>query len=156
MGFFAAELATVLTDAHQTYDALRRVDIGQAHIAALQAAALDTTLISTLPRETIARLVREFSLSPLQASRLYAGFEADQFLRLVRYHNYGLEESMNKANAVFAASLKDRMMQGGGSEIRYLGMPTASALPPPTPKRRGRAKVWRKEQQGVIVGTNHE
>lgn len=121
MGFFAAELADIL-DRHRRvndtslWDELERMGVHPAQIERLQQAVEDFEHVVTLPLHTLQPLRQELGLIPLEWARLQAGVEADTFLRLLLYHNFPMEEAANKANAVFAAALKDHLAKGAYSE----------------------------------------
>ncbi len=123
MGFFASELLTVLRShtapADSPWDILRRLGVHEGQIVRLQEAAEDVVLIASLPSSTLGLLRQELSLSPLENARLIAGQEADVFFRLLIYHNYRLDEAVNKSNSVYTASLKDHLASGGTSESIY-------------------------------------
>lgn len=145
MGFFAAELAAIL-EAHHAQDRtrawgiLQRMGVQEAQIQRLQQAADDFAQIATLHAQILQRLRQDLVLDSLAWARLQAGIDADAFLRLVIYHNFPLEEAANKANAVFAAALKDRLATGGCSDSIYprsLMLDQVRANMPP-PRRRVR------------------
>lgn len=148
MGFFAAELAAILEvhssqERAQAWEILQRMGVQEAQIQRLQQAADDLAQIATLPVQILQRLRQDLGLSPLAWARLQAGNDADAFLRLVIYHNFPLEEAANKANAVFAAALKDRLATGGYSDSIYprtLVLAQSRAIAPP-PQRRVRRKA---------------
>src|SRR5271165_2340937 len=121
MGFFAGELAAILQTHVNHPDAspwsiLSRMGIHPQQIDRLKKAAEDLAQVATLQSAQLQQLRQELELSPGEWARLQAGAEADTFLRLLLYHNYSLEDAANKANAVFAAALKDKLATGGRSE----------------------------------------
>jgi hypothetical protein len=142
MGFFAAELETILHDRRPaaSWEILAEVDVHPAQIERLRQAAMEIGMVATLPQSITQHLKQSLALSPYEWARLQAGAEADTFFRLLVYHNYPLEEAVNKTNAVFSAALKDKLAMGGHSESIY---PTTPALEQvraniPAPRRRGR------------------
>jgi len=152
MGFFAGELAEIL-EQHQPpgteskWVVLQRLGVHPNQVERLQHAADDVGQVATLQATVLQQLKQEFDLSPAEWARLQAGSEADTFYRLLVYHNYPLEEAVNKSNAVFAASLKDKLATGGRGESIY---PTTPALEQirantPPPRRRGRRKASERE-----------
>jgi hypothetical protein len=147
LGFFASELLTVLRShtapADSPWDILRRLGVHEGQIIRLQEAAEDVVLIASLPSSTLGLLRQELNLSPLENARLIAGQEADVFFRLLIYHNYRLDEAVNKSNAVYAASLKDHLASAGSSDSIY---PTVTSrvqgdAPAAKTRRPGRARA---------------
>jgi hypothetical protein len=130
MGFFASELRIVLQvhakSNDSPWDTLRQLGVHEEQIHRLQEATEDPVLIASLPQATIENLQRECDVSFLESARLHAATEADVFFRLLIYHNYRLDEAMNKANAVFAANLKDHLAPGERNASIY---PTLFASP---------------------------
>src|SRR5262249_31439155 len=100
-------------------------------------AAEDMTQVATLPAAHLLNIKQELELTASEWARLQAGLEADAFLRIVLYHNYPLEEAANKANAIFASTLKDRLTAGGQSEHSYAQVTRAEEQA--TPRRRLRS-----------------
>ncbi len=120
MGFFASELATILETYQRPTDEspwsiLTRMGIHPQQIERLQKAVDDFTAIATLTATHQQQLRQELALTPIEWARLQAGSEADTFLRLLLFHHTPLDDAANKANAVFAASLKDKLATGGQS-----------------------------------------
>jgi hypothetical protein len=145
MGFFASELGAVLV-AHQAHGVdspwllLQRLGVHPNQVERLQQAAEDVTQVATLQASVLHQLRQELELSPYEWARLQAGSEADTFFRLLTYHNYPIEEAVNKSNAVFAAALKDKLATGGRSESIYPSTPAMEQIRAntPPPRRRGR------------------
>jgi hypothetical protein len=125
MGFFAGELYAIL-EAHWAppsatpWSLLSRMNVHPQQIDRLKKAADDIGLVATLKGSDLQRLRDELDLSLIEWARLQAGMEADIFLRLLLYHTYPLYEAANKANMIFAAELKDRLMLGGRGESKYV------------------------------------
>ncbi len=148
MGFFAGELAEIL-EQHQPpgsesrWVVLQRLGVHPNQIERLQHAADDVGQVATLQTNILQQLRQEYGLSPAEWARLQAGSEADTFYRLLVYHNYPLEEAINKSNAVFAAALKDKLATGGRGESIYPTTPALEQIRANTPpqKKRGRRKA---------------
>jgi hypothetical protein len=148
MGFFAAELAAIL-EQHQpaggtsSWEVLSGLGVHPTQIERLQHAATDISQVATLPATVLHQLKQTLVLSPFEWARLQAGSEADTFFRLLVYHNYPLEEAANKTNAVFAATLKDKLAVGGRGESIYPSTPALEQVraSAPQPRRRGRRKA---------------
>ena len=152
MGFFAGELEVVLQEHNplpneSPWNVLNRLNVHPQQTERLQKAAEDIGQVATLPPPLLLQLKQELNLSPIAWARLQAGVEADAFFRLLMYHNYSLEEAVNKANAVFASTLKDKLATGGKSESIYPSSPELDALAAiPSPvRRRGRMRKADKE-----------
>jgi hypothetical protein len=152
MGFFAGELEVVLQEHNplpneSPWNVLNRLNVHPQQTERLQKAAEDIGQVATLPPPLLLQLKQELNLSPISWARLQAGVEADAFFRLLMYHNYSLEEAVNKANAVFASALKDKLATGGKSESIYPSSPELDALAAiPSPvRRRGRMRKADKE-----------
>ena len=143
MGFLASELTTILRERNLLLDdVLLHMGVDPAQVERLRIAAADFAQVATLPSATLQQLRQNLALTPMEYARLQAAVEADAFFRLMVYHNYPLEEAANKANAVFANSLKDKLATGGKSESVYpslVGMAATCGIVVPV-KRRGRAK----------------
>jgi hypothetical protein len=145
MGFLASELGAILTT-HQApgtdspWLLLQRLGVHPNQAERLQQAADDVTQVATLQASVLQQLRQELDLSPYEWARLQAGSEADTFYRLLTYHNYPVEEAVNKSNAVFAAALKDKLATGGRSESIYPSTPAMEQIRAnaPQPRRRGR------------------
>lgn len=124
MGFFAGELQAIL-QTHVTpigsspWALLTRLGVHPQVIDRIKKAADDIAQVATLPENNLIQLKQELELTPAEWARLQSGIEADTFFRLLMYHNYPLEEAANKANAVFAATLKDKLATGGKSDSVY-------------------------------------
>jgi hypothetical protein len=151
MGFFAGELEAVLTeharDEHTSpWDALQHLGVHQQQIDRLQAAAEEFDQVATLPPGVLQQLKQELALQPLEWARLQAGIDADTFLRLLMYHHYPIDEAANKANAVFAAALRDKLATGGATSTVYTG--AIVEAPPAAPRRRGRRRYYPQEMLG--------
>lgn len=144
MGFFAAELETVLKD-HNLHERanywsiLTRMGVHPQQIDRLKKAAEDAASVASLQTSHLDQLCRENDLTHAERCRLIAGVDADTILRLLLYHNYPLEEALNKANAIFAASLKDHLASSDPHAI-YVRVEGIS-LPPPVKKRGYRKRV---------------
>jgi hypothetical protein len=158
MGFFAAELASILeqqqsVDRTTPWEVLGGLGVHPTQIERLQHAANDISQVATLPATTLHQLKQTLGLSPFAWARLQAGAEADTFYRLLVYHNYPLEEAANKTNAVFAAALKDKLAVGGRSESIYPSTPALEQVraSAPQPRRRGRRKASEKASETVAV-----
>jgi hypothetical protein len=142
MGFFAGELEDVLS-AHVAHPhgspwaILTRMGVHPQQIDRLKKAADDIGQVATLQAVHLQQLRQELELTPVEWARLQAAIEADTFLRLLLYHNYPLDEATNKANAIFAATLKDKLATGGKSENVYapLSAEDAASLQEPPPHR---------------------
>ncbi|MBA3825221.1 MAG: hypothetical protein H0X24_15145 [Ktedonobacterales bacterium] len=152
MGFFAGELEVVLQEHNplpneSPWNVLNRLNVHPQQTERLQKAAEDIGQVATLPPPLLLQLKQELNLSPIAWARLQAGVEADAFFRLLMYHNYSLEEAVNKANAVFASALKDKLATGGKSESIYPSSPELDALAgmPSPVRRRGRMRKADKE-----------
>jgi hypothetical protein len=152
MGFFAGELEVVLQEHNplpneSPWNVLNRLNVHPQQTERLQKAAEDIGQVATLPLPLLQQLKQELNLSPIAWARLQAGVEADAFFRLLMYHNYSLEEAVNKANAVFASALKDKLATGGKSDSIYPSSPELDALAAiPSPvRRRGRMRKADKE-----------
>jgi hypothetical protein len=152
MGFFAGELEVVLREHNplpneSPWNVLNRLSIHPQQIERLQKAAEDIGQVATLPPNLLVQIRQELNLNPISWARLQAGVEADAFFRLLMYHNYSLEEAVNKANAVFASALKDRLAVGGKSDSIYASSPELDALAavPAPVRRRGRMRKADKE-----------
>ena len=121
MGFFAGELEQVLFAHAQVqgspWSILARLSIHPQQIDRLKKAADDITQVATLPDVALQQLRHELELTPAEWSRLQAGAEADASMRMLMYHSYPLDEAVNHANAIFAASFKDRLITNGGDRI---------------------------------------
>lgn len=122
MGFFAGELATILSHhlphpSSSPWSLLSRQGVHPQQIDRLKKASEEISLIASLPEATILQLRSELELTTLEFSRLQAALEADVFLRLLIYHSYPMDEAVNKANAVFAATLKDMIASGGSEHV---------------------------------------
>jgi hypothetical protein len=108
-------------------------------IARLQQAADDVCQVAKLSQDKVQQLRQELGLAPAEYARLQAGLEADAFFRLMLYHNYPIEEAVNKTNAVYANALKDRLAVGGvGPIFPVMTLPADADATPPPRKRRGR------------------
>jgi hypothetical protein len=142
MGFFAGELEVVLQENNplpneSPWNMLKRLSVHSEQTKRLALAAEDIGQVATLPPPLLLQLKQEMNLAPLAWARLQAGIEADAFFRLLMYHNYSLEEAVNKANAVFANTLKDKLATGGKSDSIYPALPELDALAAiPSPLRR--------------------
>ncbi len=152
MGFFAGELEVILEEhnplPHESpWNVLNRLTVHPQQTERLQKAAEDIGQVAMLPPSLLLQLKQELNLSPIAWARLQAGIEADAFFRLLMYHNYTLEEAVNKANAVFASALKDKLATGGKSDSIYPSSPELDALAAiPSPvRRRGRMRKVDKE-----------
>lgn len=158
MGFLASELGAIL-GSHQPpgmdspWSLLQRLGVHPNQVERLQQSADDVTQVATLQASVLQQLRQELDLSPYEWARLQAGSEADTFFRLLTYHNYPIEEAVNKSNAVFAAALKDRLATGGRSESIYPSTPAMEQIRAnaPQPKRRGRRPS--KAQAEMPVGS---
>jgi hypothetical protein len=147
MGFFAGELLVVLQENNplpndRPWNLLHRLNIHPQQVERLAKAAEDIGQVATLPLPFLDQLKRELNLSPIGWARLQAAIEADAFFRLLLYHNYSLEEATNKANAIFAGSLRDHLANGGKGDSIYppcSALDALAALPGPT-RRRGRMR----------------
>lgn len=118
MGFFAGELQFILEKrvSHpqgSPWAYLTRLGVHPQQVDRLRKASEDIGLIATLPEASMRALRQSLDLTIDEWSRLQAGLEADTFLRLLLYHDYPLEEAANRANAVFAATLKERLTLNG-------------------------------------------
>lgn len=125
MGFFAAELADILdrhrkADEATPWEVLARMGIHPIQIERLQQAEIEFDHVASLPAQSMQNIRQELGLSALEWARLQSGLDADTFLRLLLYHNYPIEEAANKANAVFAAALKDRLATGSHAESIFV------------------------------------
>lgn len=142
MGFFAGELAAIL-QAHLSHPGgspwvtLTRMGVHPQQIDRLKKANEDIGQIASLQESHLTQLRQELELTPLEWARLQAGIEADMFFRLLLYHNYPLEEAANRANAVFASTLKDRLALGGKSDTIYPSLDQEQ----PAPKKAQRTKA---------------
>lgn len=152
MGFFAGELEVVLHEHNplpneSPWNVLNRLNVHPQQTERLQKAAEDIGQVATLPLPLLLQIKQELNLSPIAWARLQAGVEADAFFRLLMYHNYPLEEAVNRANAVFSAALKDKLATGGQSDSIYPSLPELDALAAvPSPvRRRGRMRKADKE-----------
>jgi hypothetical protein len=152
MGFFAGELEVILSDhnplSHESpWNILNRLSVHPQQTDRLQKAAEDIGQVATLPHPILMQIKQELNLNPIAWARLQAGIEADAFFRLLMYHNYSLEEAVNKANAVFANALKDRLATGGKSDSIYPSSPELDVLAgiPAPVRRRGRMRKADKE-----------
>jgi hypothetical protein len=152
MGFFAGELEVVLQEHNplpneSLWNVLNRLSVHPQQTERLQQAAADIGQVATLPLPLLLQLRQELNLSPIAYARLQAGIEADQFFRLLMYHNYALEEAVSKANAVFSSVLKDRLAAGSQAESIYPSLPELDAMDAvPSPvRRRGRLPKAAKE-----------
>jgi hypothetical protein len=152
MGFFAGELEIVLQEHNplpneSPWNVLNRMSVHPQQTERLQKAAEDIGQVATLPLPVLQQLKQELNLSPISWARLQAGVEADAFFRLLMYHNYSLEEAVGKANAIFAAALKDRLVTGVTGDSIYPDVPELNALAAiPSPvRRRGRMRKADKE-----------
>ncbi len=138
MGFFAGELEHALrarTHANGSpWTLLTRASLHPQRIERLKRAAEDISLTTTLPPDVQQHLRRELDFSPMEWARLQAAHEADTFMRLFIDHHYPLEEAVNKANAVFASTLKD--MLAASALTHDQGFAAALATPPPPRARR--------------------
>ena len=104
----------------------------------LKKANEDIGQIASLQESHLRQLRQELELTPLEWARLQAGIEADMFFRLLLYHNYPLEEAANRANAVFALTLKDRLDLGGKSDAIYPVAEPIQAAPKQLQRARSR------------------
>ncbi|MBA3826837.1 MAG: hypothetical protein H0X24_23455 [Ktedonobacterales bacterium] len=153
MGFFAGELEHILRTRvpalASPWTILTRANLHPQRIERLKRAAEDISQTTTLPLDVQQQLRRELDLTATEWARLQAADEADKFMRLFIEHHYPLEEAVNKANAVFASALKDRLASGD-LVIAQLsdGHPTA---PPPA---RGRRRQPPPPAEGVLQPVN--
>ncbi len=154
MGVLASELLAILED-HNTdpkqsaWAALYKIGVHPSQVERLQQAADDIAQVATLPASMLQQLRQELGLTPAEYARLQAGVEADAFFRLMIYHNYPIEEAVNKTNAVYANALKDRLAVGGRSEAIFpvlVGMEQVRT-PAPAPRRRGRQRKATAEEK---------
>ena len=132
MGFFAGELEAILRShvAHPNgspWSILTRMGVHPQQIDRLKKAYDDIGQVATLQTSYLSQLRQELELSPIEWARLQAGIEADTFLRLLLYHNYPLEEAANKANAIFTATLKDKLATGGKTDKIYAPLSESDA-----------------------------
>lgn len=145
MGFFASELGAVLSDHGKTWEWLGTLGIHPTQIQRLRDAADDIAQVASLQPNLRAQVKQDLELIPLEVAKLEAGSEADVFFRLLCYHNYPLEEAANKANAVFAAALKDHLARSEDAAGSIYPSPTATnvvQIPASSPTRhRGRRKA---------------
>lgn len=142
MGFYAAELAAIL-QAHVTHPGgspwsiLTRLGVHPQQIDRLKKAHDEIAQVSSLQQRFKDELTRDLELSPRDVARLAAAEEADAVLRILMYHNYPLDEAANRANAVFATLLKDRLAAGGRSTIYAPGADDdAGGIGPDQPPKR--------------------
>lgn len=115
MGFFAAELETILADraknSARPWSVLSRMGVHPQQIDRLKKAAEDVRQVASLPEPSLEQVRVELELTPYEWARLRAGMEADVTLRMTDYHGYSNEDIMNMANTIFSNSLKDRIAQ---------------------------------------------
>lgn len=144
MGFFASELGAALSAHGESWACLgARFGVHQQQVERLMQAEADPFFVSTLQRTACDQVAKELDFSPLEIARMVAGGEADTFFRLMIYHNYPIEEAMNKSNSVFAAALRDHManpLNVAGSIYPDRQQYTVSLPQSPEPKKRGRKK----------------
>ena len=140
MGFFAGELEQLLrarTNAHSSpWAMLTHTHLRPQRIERLKKAAQDISHTTILPSEVRQQLRCDLELSFTEWARLQAAYEADTFLRLLMFHNFPLDEAVNKANAVFASALKDTLARGELSHVQLSDGPHPE--PPPSPRARHR------------------
>ncbi len=153
MGFFASELYAILErrvehpQVGTPWTILSRLGIHPQQVDRLRKANDELGLIATLPASLITKIQNELELTKEEYARLMAAIEADVFLRLLLYHQYSLEEAANRANSIFAASLKDFISAQGNPAI----LPLEDVAEEVPPRRRGRAarQAMLKEDQVI-------